>query len=108
MEVRGYTVGPVQENCFIAKREGQSHGVVVDPGDEPERLLEGIRELGIETVEAILLTHCHFDHVGAVAPLARETGAPVYCPKAEVPLVQDIMRFVPWRSEERRVGKECR
>ncbi len=96
MEVRGYTVGPVQENCFIAKRDGGDRGIVVDPGDEPARLLAGIEDLGIATVDAILLTHCHFDHVGAVAPLAKATGAPVYCPKVEVPMVQDIMRFVPW------------
>jgi glyoxylase-like metal-dependent hydrolase (beta-lactamase superfamily II) len=96
MDVRGYTVGPVQENCFIAKASGSTRGIVVDPGDEPEKLIQGIQELGIETVDAILLTHCHFDHVGAVAPLAKHTGAPVYCPKLEVPMVQDIMRFVPW------------
>jgi glyoxylase-like metal-dependent hydrolase (beta-lactamase superfamily II) len=96
MDVRGYTVGPVQENCFLVKSNTGSTGFVVDPGDEPERLIGGLEELGIDKVEAILLTHCHFDHVGAVAPLARHTGAPVYCPKLEVPLVQDIMRFVPW------------
>lgn len=95
MDVRGVTVGPVQENCFLVKGE-DGHGFVVDPGDEAEVLLDGIRELGIEHVDAILLTHCHFDHVGAVAPVARATGAPVYCPKIEVPLVQDVMRFVPW------------
>jgi glyoxylase-like metal-dependent hydrolase (beta-lactamase superfamily II) len=96
MQVRGYTVGPVQENCFIARPDDGTHGIVVDPGDEPEKLLAGIEELGIETVDAILLTHCHFDHIGAVAPLAKATGAPVYCPKIEVPLLQDIMKFVPW------------
>ncbi len=48
------------------------------------------------TVVAILLTHTHFDHVGAVAPLARSTGAPVYCPELEVPVLADIMSFVPW------------
>ena len=96
MDVRGYTVGPVQENCFIAKQDDGTTGIVVDPGEEPERLLDAIKDMGIETVEAILLTHCHFDHVGAVKPLHDATGAPVYCPKAEVPMVQDIMRFVPW------------
>jgi len=49
--------------------------VVVDPGEEPERLLAAIEAMGAE-VDAILLTHTHFDHVGAVAPLARATGAP--------------------------------
>jgi len=95
MEVRGITVGPVQENCFLAKG-ADGRGLIVDPGDEAEAILAGVEELGITEVDAILLTHCHFDHVGAVAPVARATGAPVYCPKLEVPMVQDVMRFVPW------------
>jgi hydroxyacylglutathione hydrolase len=95
MDVRGVTVGPVQENCFLVKG-ADGHGFVVDPGEEAEVLLGGIEELGITTVDAILLTHCHFDHIGAVAPVARATGAPVYCPKLEVPMLQDVMRFVPW------------
>src|SRR5215218_6003467 len=68
---------------------------MIDPGDEPERLLGAVEQLGV-TLEAILLTHTHFDHVGAVAPVAKATGAPVYCPKIEVPILQDIMAFVPW------------
>ncbi|HXS33033.1 MAG TPA: MBL fold metallo-hydrolase, partial [Solirubrobacterales bacterium] len=47
-------------------------------------------------VEAILITHCHFDHVGAVAPVAKATGAPVYCPELERPMLVDIMAFVPF------------
>ena len=46
-------------------------------------------------IEAILLTHCHFDHIGAVAPVAAATGAPVYCPEIEQPLLTDIMSWVP-------------
>ena len=53
--------------------------VIVDPGDEPERLLAAVSDLGVE-IEAILLTHCHFDHIGAVAPIARATGAPGLLP----------------------------
>jgi glyoxylase-like metal-dependent hydrolase (beta-lactamase superfamily II) len=95
MDVRSFTVGPVAENCFIFRRDGAARGLVVDPGDEADRLLRAIEELGIE-IEAILLTHTHFDHVGAVAPVARATGAPVYCPELEVPVLADIMAFVPW------------
>jgi hydroxyacylglutathione hydrolase len=93
MDVRTFTVGPVQENCHFAIRAGQA--VVIDPGDEAPRLLEAIDALGVE-VAAILLTHTHFDHVGAVAPVARATGAEVWCPELEVPVLADIMTYVPW------------
>ena len=95
MDVRTFTVGPVQENCHIARRDGATEAIVVDPGDEAPRLLEAIDALGLE-VAAILLTHTHFDHVGAVAPLARATGAEVWCPELELEVLADIMRFVPW------------
>ena len=90
-----FTVGPVAENCFIARRDGSDRAVVIDPGDEADRLLGAITELGL-TVEAVLLTHTHFDHVGAVAPVARATGAPVYVSEIERPVLADIMRYVPF------------
>ena len=95
MDVRSFTVGMVAENCYFARPEGSSEAIVVDPGEEPDRLVNAIEELGLD-VQAILLTHTHFDHVGAVAPVAQATGAPVYCPKLEVPVLADIMSFVPW------------
>jgi len=95
MDVRMFTVGPVQENCFIARAEGSDRGLVIDPGDEADKLAGAIESLGL-TIEAILLTHTHFDHIGAVAPLARATGAPVYCPQLETMVLADIMSFVPW------------
>jgi hydroxyacylglutathione hydrolase len=94
-DVRSFTVGPVQENCHIVRADTQAtSAVIVDPGDEPQRLLTAIDELGVN-VEAILITHCHFDHIGAVAPVAAATGAPVYVPEIERPLLSDIMRWVP-------------
>jgi len=90
-----FTVGPVAENCFLFRQDGAREAVIVDPGEEAPRLLGAIEELGLD-LQAILLTHTHFDHVGAVAPVAKATGAPVYCPKLEVPVLQDIMSFVPW------------
>ena len=95
MEVRSFTVGPVAENSYLFRHDGSDRGLIVDPGDEAEKLLGAIDALGIE-LEAILLTHTHFDHVGAVAPIAKATGAPVYCPEIEVPVLADIMTFVPW------------
>jgi glyoxylase-like metal-dependent hydrolase (beta-lactamase superfamily II) len=93
MDVRMLTVGPVQENCFVVHQDGRA--VVVDPGDEPDRITQLIDELGVD-VEAILITHTHFDHVGAVAPFARHTGAPVWCPQLETQVLADIMSYVPW------------
>ena len=94
-EVRSFTVGPVQENCYIVRADkGSSRALIVDPGDEPERLLGAADALGVK-IEVILLTHTHFDHIGAVAPIARATGAPVYCPKIERSVLADVMRWVP-------------
>jgi hydroxyacylglutathione hydrolase len=96
MDTHSLTVGPVAENCWITRRDDDSdRALLIDPGDEPERIERAIEQLGV-TIEAILVTHCHFDHIGAVAPMARSTGAPVYCPKLEVPVLADIMRYVPW------------
>ena len=95
MDVRTFTVGPVAENCFIARAEGSDRALIVDPGEEAERILDAVETLGV-TVEAILVTHCHFDHIGAVAPVAAATGAPVWCPEIERPVLADIMSYVPW------------
>ena len=100
LDVRSFTVGPVQENSYIvragadAQAAGASRAVIVDPGDEPERLLGAIDALGVK-LAAVLITHCHFDHIGAVAPVAEATGAPVYCPQIERPVLADIMSWVP-------------
>jgi glyoxylase-like metal-dependent hydrolase (beta-lactamase superfamily II) len=85
----------VQEKSYIVRADAQAtRAVIVDPGDEAERLLDAAASLAV-TIEAILLTHTHFDHVGAVAPVARATGAPVYCPVIEKPVLADVMRWVP-------------
>lgn len=97
LDVQMLTVGQIAENCFLFRREGSDRILIVDPGEEHERILGAVAEMGGK-VEAILLTHCHFDHIGAVAPVAAATGAPVYCPRLEVPLLADIMRFVPWEG----------
>jgi hydroxyacylglutathione hydrolase len=104
LEAQMLTVGPLAENCFLLRSEGGDRVLVVDPGEEAERILAAVAEWGAE-VEAILLTHTHFDHVGAVAPVAAATGAPVYCPEIEVPVLADINRFTfsgygPYESYE--------
>src|SRR3954453_9911355 len=95
MDVRMFTVGMVQENCYLFRRDGSDKALIVDPGDEAEKLLQAIDSLGV-TLEGILLTHTHFDHVGAVAPVARATGAEVWVPELEKGVLADINSYVPW------------
>jgi len=87
-----FTVGPLQENCYLVRREGSDRCLLVDPGDEADKLQSAMWQLGVEP-EAILLTHTHFDHIGAVAPLARATGALVYCPREELAVMKNPEAF---------------
>ncbi|HWF55340.1 MAG TPA: MBL fold metallo-hydrolase [Solirubrobacteraceae bacterium] len=96
IDARMFTVGPVQENCYIVSEKGSDRGVIVDPGDEAERLLAAVDALELKQIDAILLTHTHFDHIGAVAPVAAATGAPVWCPELETQVLANIMDYVPW------------
>src|ERR1022692_672566 len=113
-DVRAFTVGPVQENAYIVRADAQAtSALMIDPGEEPQRLLDAAVVLGVE-IEAILITHCHFDHIGAVAPVAKATGAPVYCPEIELGVLADIMKwtmpgfgpFESWQAEHTVKGGE--
>ena len=95
MDVRMFTVGQIAENTYIFRRDGSDRALIVDPGDEADKLVAAIEALGVQ-LDGILLTHTHFDHVGAVAPVARATGAEVWVPKTEAFILADIMKFVPW------------
>jgi hydroxyacylglutathione hydrolase len=90
-----FTVGMVAENCYLIRRDGSDRALIVDPGDEAPKLLGAVDQLGV-TLDGILLTHTHFDHVGAVAPVAEATGAEVWVPAIEKPVLADIMSYVPW------------
>jgi hydroxyacylglutathione hydrolase len=90
-----FTVGMVQENCYLFRREGSDRALIVDPGDEAPKLLGAIEQLGVQ-LDGILLTHTHFDHIGAVAPVAEATGAEVWVPEVEKVVLADINSFVPW------------
>jgi glyoxylase-like metal-dependent hydrolase (beta-lactamase superfamily II) len=93
LDVRMLTVGPLQENAYLLRPAGGERALLVDPGEEAHRLLGIIAELGV-TLDAILLTHTHFDHVGAVAAVARATGAPVYVPELERDVLANINDYV--------------
>ena len=85
MIVRHWTVGPLEENCYLVADEPTGKAAVIDPGDEPDRLVAGVREAGVE-LEAIWLTHAHIDHVGAVAGLKRAFDVPVWLHPLDRPL----------------------
>ena len=85
MEVTKLTLGLYQTNCYIVRKEGSTRCCIIDPGYEAEKILSQVQTLGL-TVDAILLTHGHFDHVGAVAEIASETDCHVYISAADLAL----------------------
>jgi glyoxylase-like metal-dependent hydrolase (beta-lactamase superfamily II) len=79
------TVGPFQENSYLLSDPATQRAVLVDPGDEPSRILALVRE-SRATLEAIWLTHGHLDHIGAVAAVKREWNVPVFLHPDDLPL----------------------
>lgn len=85
--VERLTVGPFQSNCYLVGPTAEGRLLVVDPGDEPRRIVDALERAGGD-VAAVLLTHAHLDHVGAVAAVVRAFGAPVYLHPADLPLYE--------------------
>ena len=86
MLVRGITVGPLAENCWLVADLQSRDAVLIDPGDEAPRLLAALDAEQL-TLRAIWLTHAHFDHVGAVAAIVRDRKVPVLLHEADVPML---------------------
>jgi hydroxyacylglutathione hydrolase len=83
-----YELGPMGTNCYVVRAErGASEAVVVDPGGDAAQLRLELARAGTRCA-AILITHCHWDHLGGVADLAEGTGAPVYMAEAEAPVLE--------------------
>ncbi len=85
MELTELTLGLYQTNCYIVHAPGSRTCCIIDPGYEAAAILRKVEALGL-AVEAILLTHGHFDHVGAVAEIAAETDCHVYISAADLSL----------------------
>ena len=82
-----YVLGAAQENCYVVRAEpGSAEAVVVDPGDTATDLRLELARAKTRCA-AILVTHCHYDHIGGVAELAEGTGAPVYMARDEAPVL---------------------
>ncbi len=87
MIVRQIPVGMIQANCYVVGCEQTGDGVVIDPGDEPERILAEIDTIGL-TIRYILNTHAHFDHIAANAALVQATGAALALHPLDLPLLR--------------------
>lgn len=92
LQIRRVTVGPLalRTQCYVLWREGRADCVVIDPGDEPERIRQA---LDGKHLAAILLTHGHFDHIGAVGALAGE-DTEIIIHRLDAPLLSDPERNV--------------
>jgi hydroxyacylglutathione hydrolase len=83
-----YALGPTQTNCYVVRATPEAtEVVVVDPG------YEGLQP--DQDVAAILVTHCHWDHLGGIAALAEASGAPVYMPEREAAVLENPQAFYP-------------
>ena len=77
MQITTLALGSYQTNCYIVRAEDAAGCAVIDPGSNGDRVLDFLKQEGL-SLDAILLTHGHFDHVGAVEMLANATGCPVW------------------------------
>jgi glyoxylase-like metal-dependent hydrolase (beta-lactamase superfamily II) len=94
--------GPFKENCFLLVDKASRRSLLIDPGADPEKISQVVRN-EVAQVEHILLTHGHFDHVGAVAQLVRELGVKVHCHESELKLIRRApfyaIRFIKQKYE---------
>lgn len=83
LAVDRYELGPVGTNCYVVRSGPDAReAVLIDPGADSAELRLELARLGV-SIAAILITHCHYDHIGAVAGLAEASGVRVYVPELE-------------------------
>jgi Zn-dependent hydrolases, including glyoxylases len=81
MRITSYPLGPLETNCHVLDHQGRA--LAVDPGGDPAEVLEFLSAEKL-SLEHILITHMHFDHMYGCAALAKATGAPVLAPQGDV------------------------
>ena len=89
MIIKELAVGPIMANCFIVGCEDTRKAVVIDPGDEPDRILFSLAESKL-TVKYIINTHGHFDHVGANKKIKEATGAELMIHPHDAPMLEQL------------------
>lgn len=85
MRISRLTVGAFQENCYLVVDTAANAAVLIDPGDEGDRLVAAVRAAGAR-LEAIWVTHAHLDHVGGIAAVKRVHDVPIFLHSADLPL----------------------
>ena len=88
MRVEKFVTGIISTNCYLAVNEDTKQAVVVDPAAAPARLMDHIREEGLK-IEAILLTHGHFDHIMGIDGFLKEYSVPVYVHEDDLKMMED-------------------
>ena len=88
MKLEPLTVGPFEENCYLYWDEKTSRGIIIDPGAEAGRIIQTVEKIGFAPV-AVLLTHGHGDHIGALAEVKGNWKLPVYIGKGEESYLAD-------------------
>ncbi len=104
MKRKTLVLGDYQVNCYLVSDE-EGRGVIIDPGYEADRILRAVKEGNLD-IKAIFLTHGHFDHIGAVKPLAQALNCPVYLHPKEVTLPPYLTQGLLYYTEEYRQGDE--
>ena len=97
MKITRYITGAAQENCYLIEHGGFS--LIIDPGAEETTLIQAIKESGTQLL-AILLTHTHYDHIGAVTSVRETFDVPVYVSSAEQEWLQDPIKNLSGRHPE--------
>jgi len=87
MIIKKFVVGPLENNCFLVIEEVSKECFITDPGDEPDRIMDFVNENTLK-VKYLVCTHTHFDHVGAVSDLKKDTGAKIVIHKDDLPIYE--------------------
>ena len=101
LHIKTLILGQYQVNCYIVHAEGDCRCVVIDPGYDPERILAYLQKEGL-SLRGILLTHGHFDHVGAVHELVEKTGCQLWLchPDCTMPHTPQFPQLLPLEEDK--------
>jgi len=91
MLIEKFTVGPLETNCYIVSDAGSKEALIIDPGDEPDLLIDYIKGNNL-ILKYIICTHCHFDHIAVLSDIKEATGASVVIHKDDLDLYNNIQK----------------